>query len=455
MVWDLPCLGVDGTQSGHYNGLVMADLDNRNEQVTNKPGIFSSLRFPDYRRLWIAAACSQSAGWALIVMRAALVYQLTSSSAWVGIVTAAALLPGLVVTPMAGLLADRFDRRKVLSAVYVLNLGHNILLAFLVLAGAMDQYLLLVLAIFNGSIRAIQMPTTQALLPNLVPPDRLLNAVALNQLMQQSSRMWGPLMMLPFILWVGPEPAFFVCAGLYALALTQLLTIRTVSRGEVQASSGVFTNLVAGVKYIYTTRLLMFIMLLTLGHCALTMAFESVFPYFSRAELGFVTDDKLFLGPTYLMIGVGSGAILGNLLLARVEGQKFRGRLLLGLGVLSGLTPMLLGLSFNLPTAMLAAAAMGASTAAFMTLSHGLVQAITPDGVRGRVMGANTWHVQGIMAAFNPINGLLMDQPWMTAPILLSAMGLAFVWVMAASTLAPPLRSIYLQGMPARAVAAH
>ena len=90
-----------------------------------------------------------------------------------------------------------------------------------------------------------------------------------------------------------------------------------------------------------------------------------------------------------------------------------------------------------------------------MTLSHGLVQAITPDGVRGRVMGANTWHVQGIMAAFNPINGLLMDQPWMTAPILLSAMGLAFVWVMAASTLAPPLRSIYLQGMPARAVAAH
>ena len=274
----------------------MAGLENR-EDVSSKPGIFSSLRFPDYRRLWIAAACSQSAGWALIVMRAALVYQLTSSSAWVGIVTAAALLPGLVVTPMAGLLADRFDRKKVLSTVYIFNLGHNILLAFLVLSGAIDQYLLLVLAIFNGSIRAIQMPTTQALLPNLVPQDRLLNAVALNQLMQQSSRMWGPLMMLPFIIWSGPEPAFFVCAGLYALALTQLLTIRTVSRGEVQASSGVFTNLVAGVKYIYTTRLLMFIMLLTLGHCALTMAFESVFPYFSRAELGFVTDDKLFPGP--------------------------------------------------------------------------------------------------------------------------------------------------------------
>ena len=283
------------------------------------------MRFPDYRRLWIAAACSQSAGWALIVMRAALVYQLTSSSAWVGIVTAAALLPGLVVTPMAGLLADRFDRKKVLSTVYIFNLGHNILLAFLVLSGAIDQYLLLVLAIFNGSIRAIQMPTTQALLPNLVPQDRLLNAVALNQLMQQSSRMWGAPDDAALHNLVRPRAGFLrvrraVCLGIDPTADH---TDRVQGRGAGQQRG--IHQLVAGVKYIYTTRLLMFIMLLTLGHCALTMAFESVFPYFSRAELGFVTDDKLFLGPTYLMIGVGSGAILGNLLLARWKDRSSGG----------------------------------------------------------------------------------------------------------------------------------
>ena len=60
-------------------------------------------------------------------------------------------------------------------------------------------------------------------------------------------------------------------------------------------------------------------------HCALTMAFESVFPFFSRTELGLETERDLFQGPTYLMIAVGSGSILGNLALARAEGQKAQG----------------------------------------------------------------------------------------------------------------------------------
>src|ERR671933_756431 len=202
---------------------------------TDTPGFFASLGSPDYCLLWGATACGQAAAWALVVLRAALVYELTRSNAWVGFVTMAAQLPSLVVTPFAGLLADRFDRRRVLAGTYGLNLAHNAILALLVLSGQVTAWQILGLAILNGCFRATEMPTNQALLPNLVPPSRLLNAVALNQLMQQGSRMLGPLLLLPVIHFIGHETAFFVSTGLYAIGWTQIVRIRTVSRGTVEA----------------------------------------------------------------------------------------------------------------------------------------------------------------------------------------------------------------------------
>jgi len=172
-------------------------------------------------------------------------------------------------------------------------------------------------------------------------------------------------------------------------------------------------------------------------------------PYFSRNILGMTTGGDLFKGPTYLMIGIGAGGIVGNLLLARVQGDKIRGQLFLWVGLASGLAPMVFGLTTTVSQAMLVATIMGASTAAFMTLSHGMIQALAPDGIRGRVMSANTWHAQGTMAGFNAINGVLMDMPWMTVPILLSSTGFIFVAIMFGSLLAAHLRVIYGRGIPA------
>ena len=427
-----------------------------NRQPSEKPGFFASLAYPDYRRLWIATATSQSAAWALIVLRGALVYRMTDSNAWVGFATMAALLPSLVVTPLSGLLADRFDRRRVLAVTYALNLGHTLLLAFLLMGGDSDSYFIneyhiLILAVFNGCIRATELPTNQALLPNLVPRERLLNAVALSQFMQQGSRMMGPLVTLPVIHFADPEPAFFMPAALYALGWVQVATIGTVSRGIIEAGRGAVFNLVAGVRYVYTHPLLLYLVGLTVLHCALTMAFESVFPFFSRTELKLLSEQGVFEGPTYLMIAVGSGSMIGNLSLAKVQDPRIRGKLFLGFGLLSGAAPMMLSFTFSVPTAMAAAAFMGATTAGFMTLSHGMVQFITPDRLRGRVMSANTWHSQGAMGGFNAVNGILMDLSWMSAPRLLSGTGLIFIWLMLATFTTTHLRTIYAKGVEALA----
>src|SRR5467141_4171542 len=136
----------------------------KHQDTTDKLGFFTSLVYPDYRRLWIATGCAQSASWALIILRAALVYNLTQSNAWVGFVTMAAHLPSLVVTPFVGFLADRCERRHLLALTYGLNLGNNLLLAGLVITKQASEWPIVVLALVHGILRAVEMPTNQALL---------------------------------------------------------------------------------------------------------------------------------------------------------------------------------------------------------------------------------------------------------------------------------------------------
>ena len=422
-------------------------------EAAHTPAFLASLESPDYRRLWGAMACSQAAVAVLIVLRGALVYAVTASNAWVGVVTMAAQLPSFVVTPVAGCLADRWERRSLLACTYGLNVGLNLLLAVLVITRQASAWPLLVLALGHGILRAVEMPTNQALFPNLVPRERLLNAVALNQLVQQGARIVGPLCLLPLIRFVNPEPAFFLAAGLYAIGWWQILRIRTASRGTMGAQQGLLRNLVAGLRYIYTQPLMRALMLVTVCHCALTMAYESTFPWVARTQLGLHAAQGLFAGPASLMIGLGAGAVLGNLVLAPVGDRQRRGQLVLGLGVLSGLTPLLLGVTTTLPVAMLAAAAVGASTSAFMTLSQGIIQTLAPDGMRGRVMSATTWHTQGAMGGFNAVHGLLMDMPWMTVPLLFGGTGMLLVALMLGSVLLGPLRALYARGLPTEALA--
>ena len=95
-----------------------------------------ALQYRDYRNLWIATTFSASAAWALIIARGWLAFELTDGSLWVGIVTFAAIAPRVVSTPIAGFLADRFDRLRLLRWIFALNMGNNVLLAVLAMNGA-------------------------------------------------------------------------------------------------------------------------------------------------------------------------------------------------------------------------------------------------------------------------------------------------------------------------------
>ena len=142
----------------------------------------NSLRYRDFRWVMLGSLGGQSAYWALIIARGVLVLEMTNSSAWVGVATFAAMVPRFLMPPVAGYLADRFDRRTVLVVAYVLQFFNVLALAGLAFADMLNIGILVALSLLNGSFRAFQMTATQALVPNLVPQRDLLNAIALNQM---------------------------------------------------------------------------------------------------------------------------------------------------------------------------------------------------------------------------------------------------------------------------------
>ena len=413
----------------------------------------ASMEYPEYRKLWLATLCSQSASWALIVARAALVFNMTGSATWTGAVTFAAMIPSVLVSPVAGYLADRFDRRTVLAYAYLVNVGDNLVLAILVVTGLVEPWHVLILSAITGSGRSTQMPAAQALLANMVPRERLLNAVALYQATFHGSRFVGPFLILVVLWATGHQDwVFFLCAGLYVLGFTTILTVKTVSRGAMEAGKFremFWGNLMAGLSYMYRHPLILSLVLLVVAHCGMTMSFESLFPVFAQDKLNMEGSAAVLNGFSYLMVAFGVAALVAALMLAGVRSDAARGRWLLVLGVFSGASAVALAMSPNLPLAILSVAAMGFAQGGFMTLSHALLQTIAPDEIRGRMLGVYSWHTNGTMAGFNLANGALAGLTGLSAPLILGAGGLAFLVIMTLSFGRVPLRQLYARGVPA------
>jgi MFS family permease len=149
-----------------------------------------------------------------------------------------------------------------------------------------------------------------------------------------------------------------------------------------------------------------------------------------------------------MMMAVGAGALVTSITLAGIRSEVTKGKLFLYFGIVSGIAPVILALSGNMPLALVGAAAMGASQAGFMTITHTIIQSIIPDHIRGRVGGIYSVHIGGTMATVNLLNGSLAD--FVHAPLLLIVGGISFVGIVILSTQYPTMRRIYSRGLPPR-----
>ena len=414
---------------------------------TTRDRFLLALQYQDYRNLWIATTFSASAAWALIIARGWLAFEITDGSLWVGIVTFAAIVPRVFSTPISGFLADKFDRQTLLRWIFALNMVNNVALSVLVMSGNAGPWMLTIMALINGTLRASQMTTASALIPNLVSKEHLMNAIALNQATQQGARMVGALAIVPLLGFVNIESAFWLCSGFYLLGFFQVSKVKTRSTGVINKSQSFLANLFEGFVYVYQRPLIMSMVLLVLAHCALTMSYESLLPAISEEKLGAGS-----VGASYLIAGIGGGALLASIFMAGVRSQSMRGKLFIIFAFSSGLGPLLLALSDSPTLSIAATVIMGINQAGFMTISHTIIQSLTEDHVRGRVSGVYSVHVGGSMAVTNLANAAIADV--FNASAVLVVGGLIFVVIVFFSLGSGSLRKLYFSNDAPTAVGA-
>ena len=183
--------------------------------------------------------------------------------------------------------------------------------------------------------------------------------------------------------------AILLCSGFYILSFIQTLRIKTSSTGEMDTKKGFLFNLSEGIPYVYRHPQLRVIVLMAFFHCGFVMSFESVLPVLSVYKF----DADQGADFSLMMMSIGAGALISIIGLSGVTSESMKGKLFLNLGVLSGLGPLIMAFSVNLPMAIFAAMLMGAAQAGYMTLTHTMIQTITEDSVRGRVGAVYSVHI--------------------------------------------------------------
>lgn len=401
--------------------------------ATDEPGLwqrtFASLELPDYRRLWIAGALAFAAMPMQAVARGFLAFDLTGTNSALGLVFLGMGLPMLICTPIGGVAADRLPKRTVLLVANAVLTVSAAAIAAALITDALEFWMLIVSAAFQGGAFAFIAPTRLAFSAELVGRERLVNAVLLAQISMNATRVIGPGLAgaLIGVAVIGPEGVYVVLSVILVAAM--VLTAR-LPAGAPRGDTGATTplgDLRAGVCYVRAHP--------EIGRPALLalLVVAVAFPYVSF--LPSLVDDVLGGGPGWLgalSSAAAVGAVVVSVRIASRRNSTITDRQLAAAGLGFGAGVMLLGLAPGLWLGLGSAFAAGAGNAAFQSLSNSLVLLRADEEFHGRMQSLLMlgFSAFGIFAA--PLGGIA-DLIGLRATLV--GMGLT-AWVAVAATTA-------------------
>jgi MFS family permease len=362
--------------------------------------IFRALQYRNFRLFFMGQNISLIGTWMQNVAIGWMVYRLTHSAAMLGIVGFATQIPSFVITPFSGVLADRVNKYRVILICQILAMLQALVLAVLTLSGRIVVWEIAVLGMTLGIISSIEIPTRHAFLVDMVErKEDLGNAIALNSLMFNAARLIGP-PIAGFIIGMWSEGICFLVNALsYIAVIWALCLMRIISRSNGVKSGHPLQELKDGIAYTFGSSPRRSILLLVGLMSLIAMSQSVLMPIFAR--------DILRGGPDtlgFLVGAVGMGALVGAAYLAS---RKTAVRMLNIIPVAAGIfgTSLIL-LSFSrilwVSVALLFFSGIGLMS--HMVVSNTVLQMITEDSKRGRVMSFYTMAFMG-MATFGTILG--------------------------------------------------
>lgn len=346
------------------------------------PPILSSLAHRDFRYLW-AATCVLSAGqWIQQVTLGWLMYELTGSPVMLGLMHTLRSSPFLIAGPIAGVAADRMDRRKLLLVMQPFVAAAAFAMGVLTVNGWLEVWHILTFTLFAATVWAFNNPIRQALVPNLVPRADMMNAIALNSAAFNGFKVVGPALGGAFIAWFGPGGNFFLEAFAWTLVIFLFLQMRVPPTPAAARRDSAMDNLKEGWLYIWRQPLLLTLLIASLVPPIFVVpAVQWLLPV--------VQKDVLRVGPEglgLLMASGAVGAVTATMLLAGLSQHlRHHGRLLIAFIGLMGASVIVFAYMTELWAACLVLCFNGFAQMVFYTVSHTMLQTILPDRLRGRV----------------------------------------------------------------------
>lgn len=349
---------------------------------------FRALRHPNFRLLWLEHALSSTGQQMRVMVRGLLVYQITSSAFSLGWVVTVVGVPQLVMPFLGGVLADRMDRRRLLVSVQWMLATLWIVVALLILSGAVQIWHIVLSGIVSGVLQAFSRPASMALLPNTVVREDLTNAVALFAGVMSVAGVLGPSLGGLLVLWIGGNDEQFGIGGVFLLtglaivvASFLVLLIRVPARLTGAARASLASNLAEGLRFVRGDSAIMGLILLGFASSLLVQPVTFFMPIFAS--------DVLKVGASglgLLLSARGIGAFFGAIGVASFSGMRRKGRLLFAAVTANAVALAMFAQSPWFPVSMALMAVTGAVSTVVMTMSQSLLQLATPDAMMGRVM---------------------------------------------------------------------
>ena len=353
--------------------------------------------------------------WIQTVAQSWLVFQLTNSAFLLGLVGFLGSAPVFVLSLFGGVVADRLNKRNILiftqSAFMALAFALAILTQFKIITPGH----IMLIAVLNGTIMAFDGPTRQAVVVELVGKKHLLNAIALNSVSFNSSRIIGPALACIMVAGIGMAGCFYVNGISFLAVLAALFLIRPNQIVRADKGSSKLEDLKDGLRLIKNNRLILSLIAMVGISSLFGISYAILMPIFAN--------DILHVGVKglgLLMSSAGAGALIAALILARLGDFRHKGRLLVSSTIIFSLSLVLFALSKIYLLSLMSLVLVGGSSVLAMALVNTLLQTIVTDEYRGRVMSAFMFTFAGIMPFGNLIAGALSQSIGVSLTVMIS-----------------------------------
>ncbi len=387
--------------------------------------VTAALQHRNYRLFFGGLLCSITGFQMLLVIQGWLIWDITGDPAALGYLGGVTAVPTIIFNLYGGVIADRLDQRFMIIGVSAILLALLAVMGTLVTMELANVWNLLLIAFFIAAAQAFDNPARQAIYPHLIARKDLMNAVALNSIVWQGTRIVGPLIAGVLIARVGAGPALYLAAFGYVLMIAAMVAIRVPPIARASSGSMV-QNLKEGIGYVVRNQIFAVLIGLTFLNSFFGMSFIILMPIFATDILNVGSEG---LGEMHAIAGVG--AVVMALIAAAMSKSRNKGLWLVGGAVLFGLTLVVFAYSTNYLLSLAMLFVGGAAATFYMVMVQTSLQALVPDQLRGRVFS-----IYSITWSLLPLGGLQagLIADWIS-PEFAVALGGAVVAVIAVAVL--------------------